>query len=138
MVRFCFLSSVEIKRLMELLNEIKKTDVGIIYISHHLEEVFMIGDKITVLKDGKVVNKHLNKQLDQESLIKEMVGRPASLFYYRDKVEIKNKKRNLEIRNFNKSGLVNNVSFIAESGKIFGKKAFVNTLAGTKYRNITR
>ena len=114
------LSSVEIDRLLKLISDIKKTQVGIIYISHHLEEVFKIGDRITVLKDGKKINTHQNEGLNHDTLIKEMVGRPANLFYFREKVEIKGKQKILEIKNFNRDKVINDVSFTVKSGEIFG------------------
>jgi len=114
------LSSVEIDRLLKLISDIKKTQVGIIYISHHLEEVFKIGDRITVLKDGKKINTHQNEGLNHDMLIKEMVGRSANLFYFREKVEIKDKQKILEIKNFNRDKVINDVSFTVKSGEVFG------------------
>lgn len=114
------LSSVEIDMLLKLINNIKKTKVGIIYISHHLEEVFRIGDRITVLKDGKKVNTHNNKDLDHDLLIKEMVGRPASLFYSREKIVLDHKQKIMEVKNFSRGNIVKNVSFTVKSGEIFG------------------
>ena len=58
--------------------------MGIIYISHHLEEVFKIGDRVTVLRDGCKVGIDLNG-LTKTTLIKDMVGRDPSTFYQREK-----------------------------------------------------
>jgi len=114
------LSSIEIDRLLKLLREIKKQNVGIIYISHHLEEVFKIGDRITVFKDGKKINTHENNNLDYDLLIKEMVGRSASLFYYKEQIPLSEEKNILEINNYSKGSVVKNVSFKVRSGEIFG------------------
>jgi ribose transport system ATP-binding protein len=114
------LSSVEIDKLLKLVRDIKKQQVGIIYISHHLEEVFIIGDRITILKDGRKINTHTNVGLDNDLLIKEMVGRPANLFYFREKFESIEEKNILEIKGYNKGEVVKDVSFSIKSGEIFG------------------
>jgi len=115
------LSSEEVKVLHNVLRRIKTTGVGIIYISHHLEEVFEIGDRITVFKDGRKVNTHEGRNVDQGALIKEMVGRPASLFYSREEITIRDERIHLlEVKNFSKEGVVNDVSFSVKSGEIFG------------------
>jgi ribose transport system ATP-binding protein len=114
------LSQVEIERLLNLVREIKKTGAGVIYISHHLEEVFEIGDRITVLKDGKKINTHDNKNIDQDVLIKEMVGREASLFYFKEKVEKPVSPSRLDVINFSKAGVLEKVSFSVKSGELFG------------------
>jgi len=62
-------SSVEIDNLLDIIWTIKKTGLGIIYISHHLEEVFKIADRVTVLRDGRKVSVYdidgLTKRADQ-------------------------------------------------------------------------
>ena len=114
------LSSNETDKLLNLLKEIKKEKIGIIYISHHLQEVFRVGDRITVLKDGKLVNTHSNEEINQDLLIKEMIGRPASLFYSREKIKSSRESDVLEVKNFGRGKVVKDVSFTAQSGKIFG------------------
>ncbi|MBN1834981.1 MAG: sugar ABC transporter ATP-binding protein [Spirochaetales bacterium] len=114
------LSGRETQMLLELLREIVRKEVGIIYISHHLEEVFEIGDRITVLKDGRKVSTH-GGLIDQGELIREMVGRSADLFYTREEVQPAGPERHvLEIRDYSRGRVVRNVSFRVESGEIFG------------------
>lgn len=69
------LADAEIEKLMEILNELKNHGVTCIYISHKLEEFFKITDSITVLRDGKMVVTKPTKELNIESLVKNMVGR---------------------------------------------------------------
>jgi ribose transport system ATP-binding protein len=114
------LSSTESNRLKKLLRDIREKGVGIIYISHHLEEVFEIADRITVIKDGKWVNTHDGKQIMQPDLICEMVGRAADLFYCREPVSAKGPKRTLEIRNYSRPPKVLPISCEIQSGEIFG------------------
>ena len=114
------LSSRETELLLNLLREVTKKRVGIIYISHHLEEVFEIGDRVTVLKDGRKINTHAG-EIDQAQLIREMVGRSADLFYSREEVDTGNiAKHRLQVIGYSSGDIVNQVSFEARSGEIFG------------------
>src|ERR1700722_11052629 len=81
-------SSVEIENLLGIIQTIKNSGLGIIYISHHLEEVFKIGDRVTVLRDGRKVSIYDLNGLTKTTLIKDMVGRDPSTFYQREKVPI--------------------------------------------------
>ncbi|MBV9645607.1 MAG: sugar ABC transporter ATP-binding protein, partial [Verrucomicrobia bacterium] len=68
-------SSVEIENLLDIIQTVKQSGLGIIYISHHLEEVFRIADRITVLRDGRKVSVYGLNGLTKATLIKDMVGR---------------------------------------------------------------
>jgi ribose transport system ATP-binding protein len=110
-------SSAEIEHLLEIIRTIKTSGLGIIYISHHLDEVFKIGDRITVLRDGRKVSIHDFNGLTKTRLIKDMVGRDPSTFYQREKVPIGDVI--FEARNVNGNG-VKNISFVLRKGEILG------------------
>ena len=74
----------EIDNLLEIVHKIKARGMGIIYISHHLDEVFKIADKITVLRDGQYIKTIGVGETDEPHLIRDMVGRDASAFYSRE------------------------------------------------------
>jgi ribose transport system ATP-binding protein len=69
------LSEHEIARLFAIIRRLRAEGVGIIYISHRLNEIFDIGDRITVLRDGRVVTSCLMNETDRPQLIRWMVGR---------------------------------------------------------------
>lgn len=69
------LSEAEIDQLMEILHTLKEHGVTCIYITHKLDEFFRIADSITILRDGKVVTTQPTANLDQEKLVRYMVGR---------------------------------------------------------------
>ncbi len=69
------LSEAEVSQLMEILQTLKKHGVTCIYITHKLEEFFGITDRVTVLRDGKVVTTQATNDLTSEKLVKFMVGR---------------------------------------------------------------
>jgi len=111
---------VEKRTLFEILRKITRQGVGVIYISHHLEEVFEIGNRITVLKDGAKVATHEVQAVSQELLIQEMVGRPAELFYTREKLHSSEMHHGvLEVVNL-RGGVVKEASFQVHAGEIFG------------------
>ena len=110
-------SSVEIENLLDIIQTIKKTGLGIIYISHHLEEVFRIADRVTVLRDGRKVSVYEINGLTRETLIKDMVGRDPSTFYQRERVPIG--KVIFEARNVTGNG-ARSVSFVLRKGEILG------------------
>lgn len=110
-------SSVEIDNLLDIIHTVKKSGLGIIYISHHLEEVFKVGDRVTVLRDGRKVSTHSINGLTKTALIKDMVGRDPSTFYRRQKVPIGEVV--FEARNVTGNG-ARNVSFVVSRGEILG------------------
>jgi ABC-type sugar transport system ATPase subunit len=110
-------SSVEIENLLDIIQTIKKSGLGVIYISHHLEEVFKIGDRVTVLRDGRKVSLYDLNGLTKTTLIKDMVGRDPSTFYQREKVPIGEVV--FEARNVTGNG-ARNISFDLKRGEILG------------------
>jgi ABC-type sugar transport system ATPase subunit len=110
-------SSVEIDNLLDIIQTIKSSGLGIIYISHHLEEVFKIGDRVTVLRDGRKVSMYDLKGLTKSALIKDMVGRDPSTFYRRERVPIGEVV--FEAKNVTGNG-AKNISFVLRRGEILG------------------
>jgi rhamnose transport system ATP-binding protein len=75
------LTSLEVERLFRVIGVLREQGVGIIYISHHLDEIFAIADRITVLRDGEAVGTSRKDEVDRERLIHLMVGRELSAVY---------------------------------------------------------
>ena len=69
------LTDHELRRLFALIHRLKSQGVGIIYISHRLEELFEIADRVTVLRDGQAVMTREFAQVNRDQLIQAMVGR---------------------------------------------------------------
>ena len=118
-------SRSEITSLLELIRNIAKQGVGIIYISHHLEEIFEIADRITVLRDGKKVASHMVSQVNTGILISEMVGRDAELFYKRGETIIRD--GTLEAKGYSLAGVVKDISFSMRQGEILGFAGMVGS-----------
>ena len=77
-------SVTEIENLLDIVRKIKARGIGIIYISHHLDEVERIADRITILRDGKLIKTCNAGEITEAQLIHQMVGRDASAFYNRE------------------------------------------------------
>jgi ABC-type sugar transport system ATPase subunit len=110
-------SSVEIDNLLDIIQTVKSSGLGIIYISHHLEEVFKVGDRVTVLRDGRKVSMYDLDGLTKTTLIKDMVGRDPSTFYQRESVPSGDVV--FEARNVTGNG-AKNISFVLRRGEILG------------------
>ncbi len=108
----------ETQALMNLVRNLAADGIGIIYISHYLQEVTEIGDRITVLKDGRTVNTYERSHFTIDLLIHDMVGRDAKLFYHKQDVPIG--EVGLRVHNYSRDQLVKNVSFDVRRGEIFG------------------
>ena len=117
-------SSKEIDTVLNIVKTVKQDGIGVIYISHHLDEVFEIGDRATVLRDGRKVNMYPIAGLTKTTLIKDMVGRDPSTFYKRERVE--RGEVVLEVRNVTGNG-VRNVSFELHRGEVLGISGMVGS-----------
>ena len=110
-------SAAEIDNLLEIIRTVRESGIGIIYISHHLDEVFRIADRVTVLRDGREVSHYDIHGLTKTQLIKDMVGRDPSTFYRREAVPVGEVV--FEARNVSGNG-VRNVSFDLRHGEVLG------------------
>ena len=111
--------------LFRIVHELANRNVGIIFISHRLPELFRICDTFTVMMDGKVVaNKVLDDSVKTKDIVNLMLGRNFEEAFPKRKVEIKGKV--LDIKNLSdKSGKVKNVTMCARSGEIVGVSGLV-------------
>lgn len=74
----------EVNMLFNLIRKMKANNIGIIYISHRMEEIFEICDIVTILRDGATVGTRNTVEVDREELIKLMVGRPLNQYYTKE------------------------------------------------------
>jgi D-xylose transport system ATP-binding protein len=119
------LTDGEVETLFGILNKLRARDVGMIYISHKLNEVFRISDRITVLRDGKTVGTNLTREWTESQIIARMVGREVG-----DIFPVMNHKQGdivFEAINFSVDDpvttgkkLVDDVSFSVRRGEVLG------------------
>ena len=118
------LTSREQERLFTVVRELRSSGVGIIYISHRLDEIFALADRVTVLRDGESVGTHAVRAITHAGLIKLMVGREVDQLY--PPTEFTGGEIVLELRDVDcaASG-VNHVSLVLREGEIFGLAGLV-------------
>ena len=126
------LSEKDSKALFTVIKSLKKQGVGIIYISHRIEEVFQISDRITVMRDGKFIGTKPTKGTDQKEIISMMIGRELNQFF----PEIKSEKKGvmMKVSDLNINGIIENISFEVKKGEILG----LFGLVGSGCLNIAR
>lgn len=122
----------ETERLFELISSLKAGGVAFIYISHHLEEVLEIADRVTVLRDGERVATRTMKDLTTADLIRLMVGRNLSDLY--PKVPVEPGEVVLRARGLTRRGVFSDISFEVRRGEILG----VYGLVGAKRTDLMR
>ena len=116
------LSGQEVERLFEIVRGLKKEEVAMIFISHHLEEVSEIGDRVTVLRDGKVVDR-VPASTKHSELVRMMVGRSVEAQFPRRRPELGEVL--LEVKNLSREGVLEDVSFSLRAGEVVGVAGIV-------------
>ncbi|MEW5868149.1 MAG: sugar ABC transporter ATP-binding protein [Chloroflexota bacterium] len=116
------LSVSEVEHMFEIVKRLKQNGVSIIYISHRLDEVFRISDRVTVLRDGKYVDTVLTKDTSRKELINLMVGRELTETY--PKRSITPSDVALEIKNLSGNG-AKDISFSVKKDEIVGLSGLV-------------
>ncbi|KOO41096.1 sugar ABC transporter ATP-binding protein [Priestia koreensis] len=112
------LTEREIEKLFEVIRSLKKEDVSIVYISHRMEEIFTICDRITVMRDGKTIDTKHIPETSFDDVVKKMVGRELT-----DRFPERTSTPSevvLEVKGLTKKETFNNISFSVRSGEIVG------------------
>ena len=117
-------SKNEIDHLLNIIKKLAREGISIIYISHHLDEVFVVADRVTVIRDGIKINTHNISSLDEKTLINDMVGRDVSQFYKREKAEISDIL--FEAKNMSGNG-VTDASLYVRKGELLGISGMVGS-----------
>jgi len=113
------LSEAETQRLLEKIMQLRDEGHAIMYVSHHLEEMFAIGDRVTILRDGCLVTSAPMAEFDHDSLIASMVGRKIESLYPASDRTVTDKVR-LKISGLRPAGVRKPIDFEVRSGEIVG------------------
>ncbi len=117
------LTEHELESLFSLIRQLKAQGVSIVYISHRLEEVFEIADRVTVLRDGKHIATRDVSDLTREEIIRYMVGR--ELTQMMPKVPAPLGDVVLEVRNLRRKDKLHDISFAVRRGEVLGLAGLV-------------
>ena len=119
------LTDEETKTLFDLIDRLRAGGKGIIYISHRMEEIFQISDRITVLRNGQYIATKPTAKTDHGELVKLMIGSDPGQHFLRS--ESISKEVLLEVRNLWGPRLVHDVSFQVRAGEILGIAGLVGS-----------
>ncbi|MEL5939434.1 sugar ABC transporter ATP-binding protein [Tetragenococcus halophilus] len=110
------LAGREIRTLFDIIKKLTAEGVSIIYISHRMEEIFEISDRVTVMRDGVTVSTKLTKDTDNDEIVKQMVGRDIENYYPDMNIERGNVI--LEVEHLSRQNIFEDVSFKLHEGEI--------------------
>lgn len=148
------------QHLFHLLDSLRSKGVGIIFISHALEEALKIADRITVLRDGKLVHTGPARELDRSTIVRMMVGRDLAATHYAaiesegapeavttvPSQNARERRRVLSVENVTMGSVVKNMSFSVYEGEVVGMAGLVGSgrteiahiICGARKRNLLR
>jgi ribose transport system ATP-binding protein len=112
------LTSTEVERLFEIVEKLRKRNVAILFVSHRLDEVFQICDRVHILRDGQDVGTLVVAETSPEEIINRMVGREIGSLFVKDNAEIG--ETVLEAQEISSEAGIKNVSFSLKAGEILG------------------
>ncbi|HMF27740.1 MAG TPA: sugar ABC transporter ATP-binding protein, partial [Candidatus Cybelea sp.] len=114
------LADREIERLFAIVRRLRANGVGIIYISHRMEELPRIADRVTVMRDGRMVETRPASDFPAAEIVAAMVGRRLSAHFPELPAVAPNAPVRLEVRGLRREDVVNDVSFVVRAGEIVG------------------
>lgn len=117
------LSNAEIVEMFRIVRELRAQGCAIVYISHRLQELHHIVDRVTIMRDGKYITEGKFSDFTMEQIIANMVGREITNQFPRDTVQ--RGRKVLEVRNLQAGRMVKDVSFDAYEGEVLGFSGLV-------------
>ncbi|ALN72890.1 sugar ABC transporter ATP-binding protein [Aureimonas sp. AU20] len=119
------LAEADVRRLLDVVRSLRREGVGIVYVSHRMNEIFEIADRITVLRDGKTIDTRAASEATEATLVSMMVGRDIDQLFPKD--TIIPGETVLEVRNLAHAGKIQDVSFSVRAGEILGIAGLVGS-----------
>lgn len=119
------LSAHEVEQLFRLVRTLRDQGVAILFISHRMEEVFEISDRITIFRDGQWISSAPARDVTPQSAIRDMVGRDMESFFVKEQVTITDEV--LAVKNLSKHGVFSNISFEIRHGEVLGFAGLVGS-----------
>ena len=114
------LTQPEVEELFAIMNDLKEKGIGMIYISHRMDEIGRISDRITVMRDGEYVGTTLTKETTKDELVKMMVGRVIYSEQKEKSLVDPDAPVTLEVRNLSSGNTLKDISFSLKKGEIVG------------------
>lgn len=128
------LSQREIKELLKVIRLLVKEGVTILFISHKLEEIFQVCDRVSILRDGQWIITESVDQMTNEQLISHMVGRTLNDLI--PKIKSIPKEEMLRVENLSRYGVYNDISFSVKGGEVLGVSGLVGAGRTEVFRGV--
>ncbi|MDQ6699970.1 MAG: sugar ABC transporter ATP-binding protein, partial [Acidobacteriota bacterium] len=117
------LSGAETQEVFRIVRTLRERGMGVIYITHRLEELRAVGDRVTILRDGETVHQGPLQELTTLRIISYMVGREVASIYQRD--SLPPGEPLLEVENLSAKGKLNGISLTLRAGEIVGMAGLI-------------
>ena len=119
------LTETEVEHLFEIIRELKAHGIGIVYITHKMNELFEIADEFSVFRDGTYVGTHASSEVSRDDIIRMMVGREVTDMF--PKIEANIGAPIMEVEGLTLDGVFKDISFQLREGEIIGMAGLVGS-----------
>jgi inositol transport system ATP-binding protein len=119
------LTEREVAHLFQIIRGLRSQGIGIVYITHKMNELFEIADEFSVFRDGKYIGTHASSDVTRDDIIRMMVGREITQMFPKEEVPIGDVR--LSVKNLNLKGVFRDVSFEVRAGEILGVAGLVGS-----------
>ncbi|PLU61869.1 D-xylose ABC transporter ATP-binding protein, partial [Sinorhizobium medicae] len=119
------LTEREVAHLFEIIRDLRSQGIGIVYITHKMNELFEIADEFSVFRDGKYIGTHLSNEVTRDDIIRMMVGREITQMFPKEDVPIGDVV--LSVKNLTLNGVFHDVTFDVRAGEILGVAGLVGS-----------
>ncbi|MDQ0562714.1 inositol transport system ATP-binding protein [Rhizobium mesoamericanum] len=119
------LTEREVEHLFRIIRDLRAQGIGIVYITHKMNELFEIADEFSVFRDGRYIGTHASTDVTRDDIIRMMVGREITQMFPKEEVPIGDVV--LSVKNLSLSNIFHDVSFDVRSGEILGVAGLVGS-----------
>lgn len=112
------LTNKEIENLFEIINRLKSEGVSFLYVSHRINEIFRMCDRVTILRDGQYIGVERIDSITEEKLVEMMTGKSIDNLYIKDEIPVG--KIVLEVKNISRKNEFEDISFFVKEGEVLG------------------
>ncbi|SSC71699.1 unnamed protein product [Ciceribacter sp. T2.26MG-112.2] len=119
------LTEREVAHLFQIIRGLRDQGIGIVYITHKMNELFEIADEFSVFRDGKYIGTHASTDVTRDDIIRMMVGREITQMFPKEDVPLGDVV--LSVKNLTLDGVFNDVSFDVRAGEILGVAGLVGS-----------
>jgi len=119
------LTETEVAHLFDIIRDLRAQGIGIVYITHKMNELFEIADEFSVFRDGRYVGTHASADVTRDDIIRMMVGREITNMFPKEEVPIG--ETVLEVKGLTLAGVFHDMSFSVRAGEILGFAGLVGS-----------